>query len=332
MKKNKRNIADKHESRLSYLKPAKVVRLPSCSNSRAFLNVLLYFDLFRYPLTGEEIFNYTGTPKVKIPEAKTLLAEMVKKGFIRHHEGFYYVSSDETLIQRRIEGSYRAKSKMKTAKRYSRIISWFPFVRGVFLSGSISKGFLSDNDDIDYFIITDPGRVWLTRSMLTLFKKIFLLNSFKNFCINYFIDSENLLIKEQNRFTATEIVFLFPMYNRTLYREFMEKNRWVRGYYPSLRQCESYSFNRASILKHLFELILDNSFGRWLDDYLMNSSLKFIRNKYSYMEYEYFNKCFLLEKQRIRYLPNCQQLSIMDRFKVNVQSFERKTGLRLRSG
>ena len=84
----------------------------------------------------------------------------------------------------------------------------FPFVRGVFLSGSISKGFMSESDDIDYFIITAPGRLWLTRTLLILFKKIFLFNSFRNFCLNYFIDSENLYIPEHNRYTATEIVFL----------------------------------------------------------------------------------------------------------------------------
>ena len=79
----------------------------------------------------------------------------------------------------------------------TKFISKFPYVRAILLSGSISKGYMDKDSDVDYFIITQPNRLWVTRLLLMLFKKIFLFNSRKVFCINYFVDSEKLEIEEK---------------------------------------------------------------------------------------------------------------------------------------
>ncbi|MEZ5195381.1 MAG: hypothetical protein R2764_02960 [Bacteroidales bacterium] len=86
---------------------------------------------------------------------------------------------------------------MLKAKRFSTFISNFPYVRGISLSGSLSKGYIGDDPDIDYFIITKENRLWLSCTMLIAFKKIFLFNSCKYFCVNYFIDTNNLEIEEK---------------------------------------------------------------------------------------------------------------------------------------
>lgn len=299
------------------------VNKSSTPGESAFLGILLYFDLFNYPLSMDELFSYAGTTREEVAGARNTLTQLVEKGWIRYYDGFYSINTDRSLVQKRREGNNRALQKMKTAKRYSRIISWFPFVRGVYLSGSISKGVLTESDDIDYFIITHPGRLWLTRSLLTLFKKVFLLNSHKNFCINYFIGSNELPIREQNRFTATEVVFLVPMYNLPLYREFLDANRWVRKYYPSFRQDESRLFDNNPLIKRLLERALGDTFGKWLDDYLMKVSQRVIRNKYRHMDPGYFNKCFLLEKNRLRYLPRCRQYDVMKSYRSSIENFER---------
>src|SRR4029453_8923510 len=97
------------------------------------------------------------------------------------------------------------------------LIASFPYVRCVCISGSLSKKYFDDTTDIDFFVITKPGRLWVCRTFLILFKKLFLLNSKKYFCINYFIDSDNLEIPDQNIFTATELTTLIPMHDYELY-------------------------------------------------------------------------------------------------------------------
>ena len=294
-----------------------------------FLKIILYFDVFNYPLSEKEVIYFAGIPEDKGPEAKELLAEMVKAGWISQHKGFFFVGSDQSVIDRRINGNRLAERRMRTARRYSRIISWFPFVRGVFLSGSISKGYLSEKDDIDYFIVTDPGRIWVARSMLTLFKKIFLFNSFKNFCINYFIDAKHLYISEQNRFTATEVLFLLPMYNLPLYHEFIRANTWARQYYPVFRQKDTHAFNDIPLAKRFLEWLMDNGLGDRLDNYLMTASRKYIKRKYRSLDEESFNRCFRLDKRELRFLPNRHQYTILEKFANRLTAVEVQTGIRI---
>ncbi len=149
------------------------------------------------------------------------------------------MTDDEKYVHRRKKGNELAEKRLKTAKRVSGLISRFPFIRGILLSGSISKGFMEEDSDIDYFIITHPNRVWFSRLMLMLFKKLFFFNSKKIFCINYFVDSEKLEIEEKNIFTATEIVTLLPTYGKKIYDEFYEKNYWVKEFYPNYPKRET---------------------------------------------------------------------------------------------
>ncbi len=152
---------------------------------------------------------------------------------------------DNEAVRRRIDGNLRASARLKTARRYTKIMAAFPFVQGVFISGSLSKGFAGPDDDIDYFIVTNPRRLWLTRSLLTLFKKFFLVNSHRNFCINYFVDTQHLAIRQQNRFTATELAFLLPTYNSQLHQRILQENEWIRNYYPVFSQNGEYLTNKA---------------------------------------------------------------------------------------
>lgn len=292
-----------------------------------FLKTLLYFDVFRYPLSVQELIYYAGVPAEKAEEAKSLLSEMVKGGWISQHKQFLFIGPDQSVVDRRIKGNQRANRRMKTARRYSRIISWFPYVRGVFLSGSISKGVLGENDDIDYFIVTDPGRIWIARSLLTIFKKVFLLNSYKNFCINYFIDTNHLSIRERNRFTATELLFLLPMHNLPLYNELIRMNGWAKNYYPVFRQKDSHAFYAAPLMKRFLEWLFNNGLGDRLDNFLMMLSRKYIRKKYRSLDDDAFNNCFLLDKQELRYLPNRYQFTVLQKFGASLSAFEAERGI-----
>ena len=150
-------------------------------------------------------------------EIENALKELTLRGLIQTDDGFFFLNHNAASVMRRREGEIAAAGAFITAKRFSRIISNFPFVRAVAISGSLSKNYIDDSSDIDYFIITSQGRMWVARTLLVLYKKIFLFNSHKNFCVNYFLSEDSLLVPDRNIFTATEISFLVPTYNYTLY-------------------------------------------------------------------------------------------------------------------
>ena len=290
--------------------------------SYELLRVLLYFDIFSYPLTKREIISYSGISKQGGNNIDAALEMLQRKGLINRFGGLYYVEGNRQNVFRRLNGNKRAAGRMKTARRFSRLISWFPFVRGVFMSGSLSKGFAAKRDDIDYFIVTEPGRLWLVRSLLILFKKIFLLNSYRNFCINYFVDSNHLFIKEHNRYTATEIAFLVPLFNSAMHQRFLDQNSWAGNYYPNLLDKNKHDcYNQEPALKKCFEKMFSVSLTDKLDMYLYRKSLSYIRAKFSHMDDDNFARNFRVLRHELKYLPNSQQFSIMDKYNERVNRY-----------
>ncbi len=275
------------------------------------LRILLYFDVFSYPLTADELMAYSGTSGKQREVLEVELQKLVQEGLIREQAGYYIIGKDNDAVRRRIDGNRRAEERLKTARRYSRIIASFPFVRGVFISGSISKGSAAPDDDIDYFIVTSPRRLWLTRSLLTLFKKIFLLNSHRNFCINYFVDTAHLTIQQQNRFTATELAFLLPTYNRSLHHRILQANTWIKKYYPAFTQSFKHGTDNAPAVKRWVEHLLNNGMGDLLESTLFKMSRRIIRNKHQHLKDKQFASHFSLTPHEIRYFPNRQQYRIM---------------------
>jgi len=179
------------------------------------------------------------------------------------------------------------------------------------------------NGDIDYFIITEPGRLWIARTFLVLFKKIFLLNSKKYFCVNYFIDTKQLSIPDRNLFVATEINFIRPMNNSALYKSFMEANRWVELFYPNstARVPEKISQERNSWMKRAAEKALGGNVGEWMDEKFLRMTLKRWKKKFPYIAEQDFEVDFRSRKHVSKHHPQGFQR------KVSVELEKRRVAL-----
>jgi hypothetical protein len=277
------------------------------------LKTILYFDVFSYPLKEEEIVLFSRENNNDL-HTLSALNELHKQGIIKYKDGFYFIE-DSSKIERRKRGNILAEKRLKTAMRYSRIMSWFPYVKAIMLSGSISKGYMGVNDDIDYFIITQPGRLWIARTLLTLFKKIFLLNSYRNFCINYFTDADNLSVKERTRYAATEIVFLLPAFNLSMYRKILIDNPWVKSYYPEFEKKNNDCIENEIWLKKWIEKLLNNRLGDKLEDLLFSKSVKFIKRKFSKLDNQSFENSFSLKKMNCATFPMVRMFRLTGIFK-----------------
>jgi hypothetical protein len=193
---------------------------------------LLYSDIFSYPLTADEIFFRLTTNHTCIDEVKKVLGTMKSEGTVFQFGNFFSIRNDEALEQRRMTGNQRANAILPRALKRGRLLGKFPFIRAVMISGSLSKSYMDKESDIDYFVITHPGRLWIARFFVAVFKRIFLFNSHKHFCVNYYVDQESLEIEEKNIFTATELVSLIPVCGSS-YEDLIKRNSWVRDYFPN---------------------------------------------------------------------------------------------------
>lgn len=125
------------------------------SSQTAILRTLIYFEVFNHPLTGHELYGFVGIPLDRA-SFEHELETLVSRGIVGHEGDYYYLVNGHASIDERISKLDRAGKARRTALRYSRVIAWHPFVRGVFISGSLSKNSFAAKDDIDYFVVTEP--------------------------------------------------------------------------------------------------------------------------------------------------------------------------------
>ncbi|UCH65137.1 MAG: hypothetical protein JSW63_11095 [Ignavibacterium sp.] len=294
------------------------------SLEKSIIKTLAYYDIFNYPLTLEEIYFCLDTNTVTKDKLSWEIKSLSEKNIIYKKNNYYLLNPDYNSINRRVEGNIRAKKKMKIADRFSKLISFFPFVRAVFLSGSISKGYMDERADIDYFIITKRNRLWIARFLLVLFKRIFLLNSYKYFCINYFVSEDNLEIEEKNIYTATELVTLIPTYGSNLYNDFYKANSWIKTYFPNypIRNTINVLQSKSKITQKIFEPFLNHRIGEWVDDYCMKMFLKFDKKRYGLLEKESFEVAFKSHKNVSKHHPNYFQKTVLEALKKKIHTLE----------
>jgi predicted nucleotidyltransferase len=218
----------------------------------------------------DEIYLYLPV-KCDATDFEHALKYLVIDRTVYHFGRFYTLKNDYFLVERRLQGNARATKMMGTAKRVSNLLVRFPFVKGIAISGSLSKNFADEDSDIDLFIITAKNRLWIARTLMHCFKKLtFLVKREHYFCMNYYIDEEELQIREKNIYTAIEIATLIPVHGDTTFEQFYAANNWTRNYLPNkyMRLTTAKSLKR-SWLKRGFEWLFNKQLGVALDDLLM---------------------------------------------------------------
>jgi predicted nucleotidyltransferase len=234
------------------------------------LATLAYFDVFNYPLTRDEICLFLPV-KCETILFDVAMSCLVSSRLIYRFDKFYTLKNDPYLIERRNSGNQKAFEMVKTARKIGNLLIKFPYVRGIAISGSLSKNFADEDSDIDFFLITAPNRLWIARTLMHLLKKLtFLVNREHFFCMNYYIDEQQLEIPEKNIYTATEVVTLIPIQGDTTFADFFTANAWTRNYLPNhiMRVSTAKPLHKI-VLKSFAEWLLNNRLGDKLDNRLM---------------------------------------------------------------
>lgn len=291
------------------------------------LRPLLYFSIFNHPLTIEEIHLFSDCPSLEI--TKKEVHQAVDQGILIN-KGDFYMSNESacSCIQQRIqENQFAEKAMLKAVKRAKFIHRYFPFVKGVGISGSLSKGRFNSNSDADYFIITSKNSLWTCRTLLIAFKKIFLLNSKKFFCVNYFITENALEIQEKNRFTATELVTLIPVTNHHLFNKFYAKNEWVKEFYPNQMLFADELNQPKSTLKYISENFLQPQIkiSEWFFKLI---TTKFWHKKFRHLSKEERKIAFKSSKNISKHHPDNYQKKVLDELNKKYQLYSKKFNIK----
>lgn len=206
----------------------------------AILKTLCYSDVFSYPLTRAQLWHYLPEKGISYGEFSKSLEVLIRQKRIIHRGGYFALYSSAASITNRLETEILAPAKIVKAKKVARILDYIPSVELVGISGSLALRSAKSNDDIDLFIITSANFLWTTRLLCTLLLDMVGLRrrpgekAVKDkICINMFLSSSDLSLKERNVYTAHEIVQMVPILNKKMmYEHFMVANKWIVKYLP----------------------------------------------------------------------------------------------------
>lgn len=196
------------------------------------IKTLLYSGIFEYPLTEEELIRHCQARIADKTQFQFTIESLLQKNLLYHNNGFYQLKDDESQVRKRLQANRLSKRFLPIAFSISKILFRFPYVRGVCLSGSLSKSNFYAGNDIDFFIIAEQKRIWLVRLMITLFRKM--LGHKRNYliCTNYFIE-KGTMISPMNIFTASELTMLIPTCGKKTYADLINQNDWTKQYFPN---------------------------------------------------------------------------------------------------
>ena len=287
------------------------------------LKTILYFSIFRHPLKIEEIHSYTNY--VTISETEKELQHLLDEKILKKVDEYYVYGSDLDSVIKRLRGNMYAKRALRIALKKAKFIAKFPYVEAVGISGSLSKGYYDNESDIDFFVITKPNKLWICRTLLMLYKKIFLFNSRKYFCVNYFISSSQMEIEEQNRFTATELKTLIPMQGKTTFEAFYQNNSWVKNYFSKFEpQINSISDTQKPAFSRGIEIVFDTRVGAIIDTVFKTITLKKWKSKFHHMNEEDFKIALKTTKNISKHHPSNFQKKVILSLNTKLEEVQSK--------
>ncbi len=284
----------------------------------SILKTVTYFDVFTYPLTLDEIIFFLDRPATD-KEISVAINNLIRAKQLWQFDNFYSLRNESAIALRRVRGNKLAALHIKKAGSVAKFLSWMPYIKGIAISGSLSKNFADENSDLDFFIITKANRLWIVRMIYSVLYKIACAARMKKlFCLNYFIDELDLKVTEQNIFTAVEISTLMPLKGESVFRNFFEANNWVLQYHPNYIPNYTRLKDKAPVIpKRIAEWIMNFEFGNKLD----NKLLAFFKKRFERVLAE--NKlsdkgltigAFEITKHACRPLPEYFQPKILNKF------------------
>lgn len=224
----------------------------------ALLKTLLYYDIWRHPLTRLEAYSFLPLDPMTFDEFERRLDREGPGDPIGEDRGFLFLRRNgDSPVAERLRRTAHAAGMWRRARLSAALLKRFPFVRGVMVSGDLSKNVTTRTSDVDFVVVTEPGRLWIARMLLILFKKAVLLNSRKYFCLNYLVSADALAQRGRNVFVATEVAYTKALVNPAMHRRYLEANDWIRLYFPNFAPGNLFvppADDRPSALQALLEL------------------------------------------------------------------------------
>lgn len=213
----------------------------------SILATLAYYDIFDFPLTLLELHKYLINPsriarllregigEIRLADIQNELSYLAENGRIQAKNGFYFLPSGKDLFSTRIPREKIFAQKWSKLVKLGKYFMFVPYVRGIWISGSMATANTTADSDFDVMVVARAGRLYTARMLLSLVASV--LRSRRKryeelapdkFCFNHYIADNALEIGYRSLYTAQAYINLKPLINQEdLLDKFYSANSWL---------------------------------------------------------------------------------------------------------
>lgn len=325
------------------------MQIKSMSNTEhSILRTIVYYDCLNLPLTSFEVYKYLAQdPEEKEPEkinygevCSALFSNNALKKFIEQKNGFYFLNGRSDLAEQRIEREKISSPKWKKIRRAAGILQIVPFMRLIFVSGSLAQNSCHSESDLDLLIVARAGRIWTARFFATILTHVLGLRRHgekikDRVCLNHYITDKSLQIPQAGRslYTAqiyNQLVLLFEK-EPNLFSRFRQENGWIKDYFQAVLSAKPDASGLAGMnlrrikeirvllfLTRAAEFVLNGYLGNRLEVFLGRvQGSKIQKNPMTHQS----SAGIFVSDDRLRFHPESPESAVLDKYKETMIKF-----------
>lgn len=236
---------------------------------RAILRTVAYSDVFDYPLTGAELHRYLEGVAATPSEIGAALPGLAG-ALVRDRNGLVALAGRDHLFEVRRRKTLEAARQWPAARQWARRLGRLPLVRMVAVTGALAVDNAGPDADVDLLIVTEPGRVWLCRSLVIQAVRAARLGG-TVLCPNWLLAADTLVLADRSLFAARELAQMVPVVGHDVYRRMRRLNAWTDRLLPNAAsppgRTEADAGGRRGVLVQTVERVVLGRLGSPLESW-----------------------------------------------------------------
>ena len=253
---------------------------------QAILCALLYGDVFSFPMTVKEIHYFLIGMAAKEDDVRNALEspsdwleQYVVAGKVADFTCYAVAERAEDVFGQRGKREAASAILWDKGRQYGVILGHLPFVRMVAMTGALAvRNAGSVQDDLDYLVVAQDGRVWLARLFAVMLVRLCRLWGVV-ICPNFVLAESALLQKRRDLFIAHEVTQMVPFVGHEVYQQMRLENEWVSPFLPNAKgamydEPDGQPRRLGKWMQRLGELMLGGFVGNWLERWEMRRKIR----------------------------------------------------------
>ena len=157
--------------------------------------------------------------------------------------------------------------------KFVRLAQFIPFIRMIAVCNNLALGTVNEDSDIDLFIITSKNRIFLARTLITLFYHLLGVRRHGDkvkarLCLSFFVSEEGLDLK--NTLIENDIYFYYwfkslkPIFGSNTLKIYKDANKWIDSLFPNFQFDSIYLYDSRFLImvRRCCEFLLNLGFAQ----------------------------------------------------------------------